>query len=315
MRSTHRASQRTGRWFAVAAAATVVATLVPTVAHARPTPVASVASGPLSGCAYKAMCVVDSGSIVFSAVGDSDGWPSKVNDRADRIINNGSKYDVVVYEHTASTRASGKGWALCVPQGKIVGLGGLQPAVLDQASSHEWMGTGYCGGEVKWLRRPGSTGSGFALAAVNVARTQVGVREVAPNKGARVTEYQKSVRNDAIALGQAWCASFITWAMLQAKDPTPYRSAAVGDWVRMANAGRYGMSLVSQKDVRVGDLVAFKKYGGWQHMGIVSSVGKEILLISGNTTGKTRRAEGVYEKTVSNWTKLGYAVAYLRNDR
>lgn len=312
MRSTHRAAGRAGRWFPVAAVTTVVASLAPSTAHAAPT---TAASGPLSGCAYKAMCVVDSGSIVFSAVGDSDGWPSKVNDRADRIINNGSKYDVIVYEHDAATRASGKGWALCVPQGKIVSLGGLQPAVLDQASSHEWMGTGYCGGKVTWLRTPGSTGTGFALAAVNVARTQVGVREVPPNKGARVTEYQKSVRNDAIALGQPWCASFISWAFLQAKDPTPYRSAAVGDWVRMANAGRYGMSFVREKDVRVGDLVAFKKYGGWQHMGIVSSVGSDIMLISGNTTGKTRRAEGVYDKPVSNWTKLGYTVAYIRNDR
>jgi CHAP domain len=179
------------------------------------------------------------------------------------------------------------------------------------------MGTGYCGGEVKWLRRPGTTGTGtgFARAAVDVARTQVGVREVVPNKGARVTEYQKSVRHDAIALGQPWCASFVTWVLLEAKDPTPYRSATVGDWVRMASAGRFGMSLVSQKNVRVGDLVVFKKHGGWQHMGIVSSVGGEILLISGNTTGKTRRAEGVYEKTVSNWTKLGYTAAYIRNDR
>lgn len=312
MRWTHRGARRAGRSFVATAVVAAVVTLVPSVAHAKQVPLAS---GPLSGCAYKAMCVVDAGSIVFSAVGDSDGWPSKANDRADRIINNGSKYDVVVYEHDAATRASGKGWALCVPQGTIVSLGGLQPAVLDQASSHEWMGTGYCGGQVTWLRKPGSTRGGFASAAVDVARTQVGVREVPRNKGARVTEYQKSVRNDAIALGQPWCASFISWVFLQAKDPTPYRSAAVGDWVRMANAGRYGMSTVREKDVRVGDLVAFKKYGGWQHMGIVSSVGSDIMLISGNTTGKARRAEGVYEKPVSNWTKLGYTVAYLRNDR
>ena len=60
--------------------------------------------------------------------------------------------------------------------------------------------------------------------------------------------------------------------------------------------------------------MAFKKHGGWQHMGIISSTGADPLLISGNTTGRTRRAEGVYEKPVSNWTRLGYTVVYFRDN-
>lgn len=180
-------------------------------------------------------------------MGNSDGWPTGADDR---IINNGSAFDVVIYEHGASERGTRGGWALCVPQGQVVGLGSIKPAVQDQASSHQWMPSGYCGAKVTWLN----------------------------------------------ALGEPWCASFVTWVELQAGDPTPFRSATVGDWLRAATAGRYGMSLVSAANLCVGDLVAFKKYGGWQHMGIISSVGGDPMLVSGNTTGRTRRAEGVYEK-------------------
>ena len=123
------------------------------------------------------------------------------------------------------------------------------------------------------------------------------------------------MRNDEIALGEPWCASFLTWVLLQAGDPTPVRSAVVSEWVRAAANGRSGMSLVSTSNVRPGDLVAFKLAGGWQHMGIVSSTRNGIVVLSGNTSAPDRKADGVFEKPLSNWTRLGYSVAFLRNDR
>ncbi len=287
-----------------------------------PASAASASASTLAGCAYTEMCVVDRDQVVYHAFGDSGAWPSNADDRADRIVNNGSAFDLIVYEHGAGAGARERGWALCIPRGQIVGLAGLRPAVHDQASSHRWVGAGTCNGEVSWLRAPGaprgsgtsSSGGAHVARAVEVARSQLGVREVPTNRGARVTAYQRSVRNDKVAVGQPWCASFLTWVFAQAGDPTLVRSAAVGDWVRAAANGRSGLSLVSSRDVRVGDLVAFKKAGGWQHMGIVSSTYDGISVISGNTTAPDRKADGVFEKPLSNWTTLGYTAAFLRND-
>ena len=179
-----------------------------------------------------------------------------------------------------------------------------------------------CGGRVSWVRAPGATGaSSSATSGAHVARAlelvrgQLGVREVPHNRGTRVTTYQRSVRNDKIALGEPWCASFLTWAFAQAGDPTPLRSAVVAEWVRAAANGRSGMSLVSTGEVKPGDMVAFKMAGGWQHMGIVSSTRNGIVVISGNTSAPDKKADGVFEKPLSNWTRLGYTVAFLRNAR
>jgi CHAP domain len=148
---------------------------------------------------------------------------------------------------------------------------------------------------------------------VSAAQSQLGVREVPENRGPRVREYQKSVKNDHYALDAPWCASFVTWAGLQANDPTPFRSAIVSEWIVAADKGRHGMSFVRQSSVRAGDIVALKKGGKWQHMGIVSSVSNGITVISGNTVAPDKKADGVFEKPLSNWTKKGYVATFIRN--
>jgi CHAP domain len=148
---------------------------------------------------------------------------------------------------------------------------------------------------------------------VAAAQSQLGVREVPENRGRRVREYQKSVKNDHYALDAPWCSSFVTWAGLQANDPTPFRSAIVSEWIVAADNGRHGMSFVRQSSVRAGDIVALKKAGNWQHMGIVSSVSNGITVISGNTVAPDKKADGVFEKPLTNWTKKGYVATFIRN--
>jgi CHAP domain len=148
---------------------------------------------------------------------------------------------------------------------------------------------------------------------VAAAQSQLGVREVPENRGRRVREYQKSVKNDHYALDAPWCSSFVTWAGLQANDPTPFRSAIVSDWIVAADHGRHGMSFVRQSSVRAGDIVAFKKAGTWQHIGIVSSVSNGITVISGNTVAPDKKADGVFEKPLTNWTNKGYVATFIRN--
>jgi CHAP domain len=148
---------------------------------------------------------------------------------------------------------------------------------------------------------------------VAAAQSQLGVREVPENRGRRVREYQKSVKNDHYALDAPWCSSFVTWAGLRANDPTPFRSAIVSEWIVAADNGRHGMSFVRQSSVRAGDIVALKKAGTWQHMGIVSSVSNGITVISGNTVAPDKKADGVFEKPLTNWTKKGYVATFIRN--
>ena len=259
------------------------------------------------------MCVVNDDRIVYNASGDSGAWPVAANERADRVINNGSTFDVVVYEH-GNSRREVSGWALCIPRGQVVNLAGLRPSVQNEASSHRWMASGHCRNAVKWIRQPGDFSGDFAARSVSVARSQLGVREVSPNRGTQVIDYQMSVSSDAISVGHAWCASFLSWVSLQAKDPTPLRSSLVADWVDSGVRRRNGMSVVSRQEARAGDLVAFKTGGGWQHIGLVSSVtAAGIGVISGNTSAPDKRGEGVFEKPITNWTKLGYEVTFLRN--
>jgi hypothetical protein len=277
-------------------------------------PEAGAAGESLAGCQYREMCVVDDDRIVYAAVGNANDWPKAASKRADRVINNGSRFDLVLYEHTGGA-TSGGGWALCVPRGRVVNLGGVRPAVQNQGTSHRWVPDNHCGGKITWLRAPGAVASPSSPVprSVEIARAQLGVREVGVNKGKRVTEYQKSVRNDDHALGQAWCASFLTWLGLQANDPTPFRSAIVADWVRAANNRRSGLQTVAAGNVQPGDLVALSRKGVWEHMGIVTQTGKTVLVISGNTTAPDKGADGVFEKPLSNWTKLGFSATFIRN--
>lgn len=273
---------------------------------------ASAAATDVSGCQYRQMCVINDGRIVYSAVGSSDRWPSDVEDVADRVVNNGSSYDLVVFQQYGGD-SSTSGWALCIPKGRDVALSSLKPAVPNQASSHRWMAGGYCDDTVRWIREPGASPS-FVADVVKSARSQLGVREVPDNHGSRVRTFQKSVQYDHYALDAPWCASFVTWAELQANDPTPFRSALVSDWISAAEQGRAGMSIVRQSDARPGDLVVFRKYRAWQHMGIVTSVRDGITVVSGNTVAPDQRADGVFEKPLTNWTKKGFAVTFIRND-
>jgi hypothetical protein len=281
-------------------------------------PAAAAAAGAdLAGCPHARLCVVDAGRIVYRAYGNAADWPPEADDRADRIVNNGSAYDVVVYEVASAGQPPREGWALCVPRGGVVTMAELRPGVVDQASGHRWVVDGTCGGRVAWVRAPGAAAAAadHNARSVEIARAEIGVREVPHNRGARVTEYQRSVRDDRTALAQPWCASFLTWVAVRAGDPTPFRSAIVRDWVRAASAGRAGLSFVAATEVRAGDLVVLRKDGEWQHMGIVSSASGGIRVISGNTGAPDKRADGVFEKPLTNWTAIGYRASFLRNAR
>lgn len=86
---------------------------------------------------------------------------------------------------------------------------------------------------------------------------------------------------------QAWCASFVSWALKSAGDPTPFISASVGVWVDAARAGKSGLRIVSAAEARPGDLVAYDWNGGGDFYG-----SSHIGLISGGDSPRFQTIHG-----------------------
>jgi hypothetical protein len=57
---------------------------------------------------------------------------------------------------------------------------------------------------------------------LNIARAELGVREVGRNRGARVEEYLRAAN---MAPGNPWCAAFVAWCFGQAEGRFGLRSA------------------------------------------------------------------------------------------
>jgi hypothetical protein len=132
---------------------------------------------------------------------------------------------------------------------------------------------------------------------LDVARGEVGVREVNSNRGKRVEEYQRA---DLLpGVGYAWCASFCGWSILQGAgkelcDKVWLRSAscdAILDWARrreiisaIPQAGCAGLVMASRNDAT--------------HIFLVSEVlSSAVRTIEGNTNlSGSREGIGVFAR-------------------
>jgi peptidoglycan hydrolase-like protein with peptidoglycan-binding domain len=146
---------------------------------------------------------------------------------------------------------------------------------------------------------------------LSIAAAEVGTRE----GSARANAYGVAVGYSQSTSRYAWCATFVSWVMMQT-GATSYRSAAVGNWVAKARAGSYGLSVVSTP--APGDIVAFDWDGngdyavGNRHIGLVEKLGSggTFYTIEGNTGDPNGGSDGVFRKTRS--TSNGYNVIFIR---
>lgn len=147
---------------------------------------------------------------------------------------------------------------------------------------------------------------------VATAKGEVGTRE----GSARADSYGAAVNLNESTQNYAWCAAFVSWVM-DSTGATGYRSASVGDWVAMAAAGDYGLSVTGTP--RPGDLVAFDWDGNGdfaypnRHIGVVKSVPKNgsFTTIEGNTALPSG-GDGVAKRARS--TDDGYTTLFIRID-
>jgi CHAP domain len=149
-----------------------------------------------------------------------------------------------------------------------------------------------------------------ASQVVATAKDEVGT----PEGSARADSYGAAVNLYESTYDYAWCAAFVSWVM-ERTGATGYRSASVGDWIAMAAAGDYGLSVTDTP--HPGDLVAFDWDGNGdftypnRHIGVVKSVpkGGSFTTIEGNTTLPSG-GQGVAKRVRS--TDDGYSTLFIQ---
>jgi hypothetical protein len=149
---------------------------------------------------------------------------------------------------------------------------------------------------------------------VEIARSQVGFREVGRNQGEWIKKYWEATHyKEGYENHEPYCAAFVCWVLLQAsiKDKNlsylnPCRSASVREWVPWALKPMNGCIVFKPHDglyvPEPGDIVDFlNKQVPLSHIGIVTGFyGKTVETIEANTSGSSggnqRDGDGVFEK-------------------
>ena len=177
---------------------------------------------------------------------------------------------------------------LAEAQGLLANRAAAQPAVAPVAAAVDVAAAAPAGGG----------GSPLGAAALQIAETQKGVREIGgANLGPQVEEYLASAD---VAPGNPWCASFITWSLEKAGKEMPGGGwAAVQTWVRNAEQGNHGLKIVSAEEARPGDIVAYD-WGGQTDFGADGHIGFLKSTVNG---GKFTALEGNNEDAVTEPTR------------
>jgi hypothetical protein len=136
---------------------------------------------------------------------------------------------------------------------------------------------------------------------IDIAESQVGVKETRPNGGKMIEAYQKATW---LPVGPwPWCAAFVCWCIKNAmadKDYTFTRPATAGAWDFEKWCKSVDNSALLRKphngDIKAGDIVIYT----FSHIGIaVSDVDKQgiVQTVEGNTNSDgAREGDGVYQK-------------------
>ena len=153
------------------------------------------------------------------------------------------------------------------------------------------------------------------MTPLEVAASQVGVRETGRNRGPEIDGYLRSI---GLEPGQPWCAAFVAWCLMRsgvARDRLPASAGAVRAWVRWAEA----TDRIEAKPGR-GWLFWWLNADGWGHIGFVAGgIPGLFRTIEGNTDDAgTREGDGVrrrYRTTRSMGARHRHGYISLRGLR
>jgi len=128
---------------------------------------------------------------------------------------------------------------------------------------------------------------------VDIARSQIGVREVGNNAGPRVEHYQRLV---GIRKGDAWCMAF-TYFCFDSAGVYVVKSGWVPSWFPKAKlVVRQGYEIQQPLPGDVGGLY-YRRLGRYAHGFIIEKWGNVVLTIEGNTNAQgARDGNGVWRR-------------------
>jgi uncharacterized protein (TIGR02594 family) len=109
---------------------------------------------------------------------------------------------------------------------------------------------------------------------LRLALKELGQREIkGPSANPRIVAYHQTTRLASKSDETPWCASFLSWIMVEAGYNST-RSAAASSWAE------YGVAC----SVRRGAVAVFKRTGG-HHVGIVVGIGNGFVWLLGGNQG------------------------------
>lgn len=149
-----------------------------------------------------------------------------------------------------------------------------------------------------------NTTESIAARLVEIAKTQVGIREVTKNQGPGIEKFWTATSyKDGFKNREPYCAAFVCWLVHEAckNQAIPFSlptSPVAYDFEKWgaANSNK-GVSVLSNSaSLKAGDIFTLATAS---HVGLIKSVGKStVTTIEGNTDGSgSREGDGVYERT------------------
>ncbi|MBI5496959.1 MAG: peptidoglycan-binding protein [Deltaproteobacteria bacterium] len=133
------------------------------------------------------------------------------------------------------------------------------------------------------VNQPG--GSGAGRAALDSARSQLGVREATGNNdGVPAQRYAGGRR-------EPWCADFVSWNFRQTGHPLPGNQRMLASVQYMEDTMKQNGKWFSKSHTpQPGDIIFFRWPDGGRHVGIVESVsGGRVNTVEGNTSNMVAR--------------------------
>jgi hypothetical protein len=164
------------------------------------------------------------------------------------------------------------------------------------------------------------TPNGGMINAVNIARSQLNVREQPPgsNNGADIKKFWSATEYPGGYGGPngKWCAAFMAWCVQQSgvlsEEERP-KSAKVFDWESWARGKSYAQYRESPRYIKAGDIFICS----YSHIGIAttdSDANGSFGTIEGNTSGEgIRDGWGVFERKRSLYSGIRSAITISKN--
>ena len=187
-------------------------------------------------------------------------------------------------------------WGIKIPRGYSINAAWGEPAQELCRRIQKHMSIEQTGQWAASMASP-TKSADLRLSILQIAQSQIGVREHGANRGKEVEAYLAAT---GLGGGYAWCAAFVTWCVKNVgySGSLPKYPEGVIWWEEWAKKNDF---FVPFPFARPGDIVTFQFDGDPEpdHIGIVDHrSGNTLYTVEGNTSdSRWADGDGVYDRT------------------